>query len=113
MKLIRRSVAQMLRDAGTEMAWCGEWEAERKEVSEKQIEVQLGHRKIKSVTDLYAFFRPAYLRSVTRALESIIDAIISQVPEAFTLADEQPLGGEAIRTSTDKILPRRRSAPHN
>ena len=91
MKLIRRSIAQMLRDAGTEMAWSEDWRMEIRAVSEKQIEVQLGHRKIKSVTDLYAFFRPAYLSSVTRALESIIEAIINQVPNAFTLSSGLPL----------------------
>ena len=67
-KIIRRSIAQLLRDRG---------------VDEAELEVQLGHRRISSVTDLYAAFRPGYLASVTTAIEGIIDEVEAQAPGAF------------------------------
>ena len=85
MKLIRRSTAQLSRDAGTKRAWCREWRDSLHIVPSEEISVQLGHRKIDSVTDLYAMFDPDYLSNVTAAIEGIIDAIIEKVPLAFTL----------------------------
>lgn len=74
MKIIRRSIAQLLRDPA-------------RGVPTEQIELQLGHRRIDSVTDLYAAFDPAYLRDATRALEAIIDEIETRVPGAFHRKD--------------------------
>ena len=85
MKLIRRSIAQLARDAGTKRAWCREWRDPLRIVPSEEISVQLGHRKIDSVTDLYAMFDPDYLANVTAAIEGIIDAIIEKVPLAFSL----------------------------
>lgn len=86
MKLIRRSIAQMLRDAGTKRAWCDDWRDRSRKVPSEEIELQLGHRKIKNVSDLYAKFDPEYLEHATLALEGIIDAIIVRVPSAFELS---------------------------
>ena len=72
MKLIRRSVAQLLRE---------------RDVPAEQLELQLGHRRMDSVTDLYAAFHPAYLREATKALEVIIDEIEARVPGAFLRSD--------------------------
>jgi len=69
-KLIRRSIAQLLRDPA-------------RAVPTEQLELQLGHRRLDSVTDLYAAFDPAYLRAATAALEAIIDEIEALVPGAF------------------------------
>ena len=85
MKLVRRSVAQLLRDAGTPQAWSPKWREPARKVPSEQIEVQLGHRVINSITDLYAVFDPDYQREATSALEAIIDAIIERVPAAFEL----------------------------
>ncbi len=74
MKLWRRSVAQLLRDPA-------------RNVPSEQIELQLGHRKLDSVSDLYAGFDPAYLRDSTAAIEAIIDEIESLVPSAFHRSD--------------------------
>jgi hypothetical protein len=73
-KLIRRSVAQLLRDP-------------KHAVPAEQLELQLGHRRLDSVTDLYAAFDPAYLREATTALENIIDEIEARVPGAFHRSD--------------------------
>lgn len=70
LKLWRRSIAQLLRHPS-------------RKVPSEQIEIQLGHRRIDSVTDLYAGFDPAYLREATAALEAIIDEIESLVPGAY------------------------------
>jgi len=94
MKLIRRSIAQLLRDAGTVRGWNGEWRKVEYRVVREDIELQLGHRRIKSMTDIYAPFEPDYLAAVTKALEAIIDAIIQRVPGAFTLSPGKPLHGE-------------------
>lgn len=69
-KLIRRSGAQLLRDPA-------------RKVPTEQIELLLGHRKIDSVTDLYAAFDPVYLADATRALEALIDEIEIKAPGAF------------------------------
>jgi hypothetical protein len=90
MKLVRRSVGQLLRDAGTPRAWSKEWRDPARKVPSEQIEVQLGHRVIDSVTDLYAGFDPDYQSAATAALETIIDAIIERCPAAFAAA---PGGG--------------------
>ena len=84
LKLIRRSIAQLLRDAGTPRAWHPKWRKPSKKVPSEQIEVQLGHRAIDSVTDLYSAFDPDYQNEATMALEAIIDAIIERCPTAFS-----------------------------
>lgn len=83
LKLIRRSVAQLLRDAGTPRAWSPEWCSSGRKIPSDQISVQLGHRVIDSVTDLYAAYDPDYQRETTEALEAIIDAITTLCPAAF------------------------------
>lgn len=72
MKLIRRSVAQLLRDRG---------------VPDPEIELQMGHRRLKGTTDLYAPFKPEHLAKVTREIEAIIDEIEKLVPGAFYRSD--------------------------
>lgn len=67
-KLVRRSIGQLLRDRG---------------VPETEIELQLGHRRISATTDLYAAFRPEHLANATREIENIIDEIEALVPGAF------------------------------
>lgn len=93
MKLIRRSVATLVRHAGTPKAWNSEWQSEGLRVSESDLEVQLGHRVIKSTSDRYAPSEPDYLFTVKRAIEGIIDAIIERVPDAFVLSGAAPLAG--------------------
>lgn len=83
MKLIRRSVAQLLRDAGTPRAWSEDWRDPTRKVPQEQIELQLGHRAQDSVTDLYAAFDPHYLSAATLALDGIIAAIEEFCPAAF------------------------------
>ena len=68
MKLIRRSVAQILRDRG---------------VPSDELELMMGHRKLDAVTDLYAAFRPEHLANALAALETVIDEIEGFVPGAF------------------------------
>lgn len=68
MKLLRRSMAQLVRERGG---------------SAEEVEMQLGHRKIDSVTELYAPFQPDYLAGSTAAIEAIIDEIEALVPGAF------------------------------
>ena len=72
MKLIRRSMAQLLRDRG---------------VVDDQIELQLGHRKLDSVSELYAPFKPDSLQAALTAIEAVIDDIEAQVPGAFRRTD--------------------------
>lgn len=79
-KLIRRSVAQLLREPA-------------RGVPTEQLELQLGHRRIDSVTDLYAAFDPAYLADCTRAIERLIDEIETLAPGAFHRKDT---GGGAV-----------------
>lgn len=67
-KLIRRSVAQLLRDRG---------------VPDGEIELLMGHRQMKATTDTYAAFKPEYLANATREIEAIIDEIEALVPGAF------------------------------
>ncbi|MEO5937455.1 MAG: hypothetical protein ABIQ43_00425 [Sphingomonas sp.] len=94
MKLVRRSIAQLLRDAGTPRAWSPKWRKPSKKVPNEQIEVQLGHRVIDSVTDLYSAFDPDYQHEATLALEAIIDAIIERCPAAYSIP---PTSSEALR----------------
>jgi hypothetical protein len=87
MKIMRRSIAQLLRDPA-------------RGVPTEQLELQLGHRRIDSVTDLYAAFDPAYLSAATAAIEAIIDEVETLAPGAFH------------RTNTGdgaKIIPMRRT----
>ncbi len=79
-KLIRRSVAQLLRDPA-------------RKVPTEQLELQMGHRRMDSVTDLYAAFDPAYLADCTRAIEGLIDEIETLAPGAFHRKDT---GGGAV-----------------
>lgn len=72
MKLIRRSVAQLVRDRG---------------VPDETLELQLGHRALDSVSELYAPFKPDYLASALTAIESIIDEIEARVPGSFHRSD--------------------------
>ena len=89
MKLIRRSIGQLLRDAGTPRAWSEEWRDPALKVPGEQIEVQLGHRVIDSVTDLYAAFDPDYQHAATKALGGIIDAISELCPAAFASGERK------------------------
>lgn len=77
MKLIRRSVAQLLRD---------------RRVPAEEIELMMGHRKLDAVTDLYAAFRPEHLSNAVTALEGIIDEIEGFVPGAFHRKDTGQTG---------------------
>lgn len=86
MKLIRRSIAQLIRDAGTKRAWSDAWCDQSRRVPPDEIELQLGHRKLNNVSDLYAMFDPDYLEHSTAAIEGIIDAIIESVPFAFVIS---------------------------
>lgn len=72
-KLIRRSMAQLARDSRL--------------IPNEQIELQLGHRVIDSVTDLYAAFDPAYLAEATAWTEGLIDRLEARVPGAFRRID--------------------------
>ena len=85
MKLIGRSIAQLVRDAGTKRDCSDEWRDRIRKVPSEEIAFQLGHRKIDSVSDLYAMFDPDYLENVKAAIEGIIYAIIEKVPLAFTI----------------------------
>lgn len=67
-KLVRRSMAHLLRQRG---------------VPVEQVETMLGHRKIDSVSELYAPFDPNYCVGAKVAIEAIIDEIESAVPNAF------------------------------
>lgn len=92
MKIVRRSIAQMLRDAGTPRAWSDHWRAPERKVPTDQIELQLGHSEIDSVTDLYAAFDPDYLSQATAAIEGIIDSIEALCPGAFHRSDTGEAG---------------------
>ena len=83
MKLIRRSIAQLLRDTGTPRAWSPQLRKPSRKVPSEQIEVQLGHAVIDSVTDLYADFDADYQHQATAALEALIDEIERRCPGAF------------------------------
>jgi integrase len=69
-KLIRRSMAKLLRDRG---------------VDREEVEMMLGHRRMDSTTEIYAPFDPAYLAGAVTAIETIIDEIEALTPGAFAL----------------------------
>lgn len=71
-KLVRRSVANIIRGRLHDM-----------EKAEDELEVFLGHRVIDSVSELYAPFSPAYLRTVKGIIEGLIDEIEAGAPGAF------------------------------
>ena len=73
MKLIRRSMADIIR--GRLLA------AGR---SEDELSVFLGHRKIRSVSELYAPFNPGYLNNVRAVIEEIADEIKAGCQGAFS-----------------------------
>lgn len=53
MKLIRRLVAQLIRDAGTKRAWFDDWRGSSRQLPIDEIELQLGHQKLANTSDLY------------------------------------------------------------
>jgi integrase len=71
-KLIRRSMAKLLRDRG---------------VDREEVEMMLGHRRMDSTTEIYAPFDPSYLGGAVAAIEDIIGEITALVPNAFALPD--------------------------
>jgi hypothetical protein len=71
MKLVRRSMAKLLRDRLPK----GDW---------TEVELFLGHSKFDSVSDLYAPFDPSYCAVAREEIERIIDEIEVLVPGAFT-----------------------------
>ena len=71
MKLIRRSMAKLLRDRLPKADWV-------------DVELFLGHSKFDSVSDIYAPFDPSYCAAARREIEAIIDEIEALVPGAFT-----------------------------
>ena len=70
MKLIRRSVANLVRAELPQEAW-------------GELEMFLGHARFDDVSDLYAPFSPDYLRRALAAIEGIVARIESLVPGAF------------------------------
>jgi hypothetical protein len=71
MKLIRRSMADNVRDRLPTEAW-------------GELEIWLGHDRFDDVSELYAPFRPDYLRRALVVINAIIDEIEAAVPSAFT-----------------------------
>jgi hypothetical protein len=83
MKLIRRSMAKLLRDRLPKAHWV-------------EVELVLGHSKFDSVSDIYAPFDPSYCAAARRELETIFDEIEARVPGAFTgLAPDSAKNGTA------------------
>lgn len=70
MKLIRRSMAKLLRDRLPKADW-------------PEIEMFLGHDRFDSTSDIYAPFDPHYLGAARAEIERIIDEIILLAPRAF------------------------------
>jgi hypothetical protein len=68
MKLLRPSMGQLVCYRG---------------VPDGQLELQMGHRRLSSVTDLYPAFRAEYLDAATEAIEAILDDIETMAPGAF------------------------------
>lgn len=82
MKLIRRSMAKLLRDKLPASDW-------------PEIEIFLGHRKFEEISALYAPDRPDYLAKARAGIEAIIEEIEAFVPLAFTgLAPEKEVARE-------------------
>jgi hypothetical protein len=75
MKLIRRSIANLVRQRLPQEAW-------------GELEMFLGHAKFDGVSDLYAPFRPDYLRRALATMEEIIDELERLVPGAFSAKSE-------------------------
>ena len=73
MKLIRRSMADLIR---ARLVAAGK--------SDEQLSVFLGHRKISSVSELYAPFNPGYLNNVRAVIEEIADEIEIGCQGAFS-----------------------------
>lgn len=71
-KLVRRSVAKIMRDRlGQEPSKIAE------------LEIMLGHRRIDSVSELYAPFDPSYCASILAEIEALIEEIEDLAPGAF------------------------------
>ena len=79
MKLVRRSIANLVRQRLPQEAW-------------GELEMFLGHDKFDDVSDLYAPFQPDYLSRALRAIESVIDEIEAIVPGAFQVSDKTSSG---------------------
>ena len=69
-KLIRRSMAKLLRDRLPKRDW-------------PEIEMMLGHDKFDQTSDIYAPFDPDYLAAAKAEVERIIGEIESLAPGAF------------------------------
>lgn len=74
-KLIRRSVANIVRSRLPQEAW-------------GELEMFLGHDRFDDVSDLYAPFSPTYLRRALAVIEEITGEIEASVPGAFS-ADQK------------------------
>jgi len=74
MKLVRRSVANIVRERLPQEAW-------------GELEIWLGHDRFDDTSDLYAPFRPDYLRRALAVVEGLIDEIEALVPGAFRDSD--------------------------
>ena len=73
MKLVRRSIANVVRSRLPQEAW-------------GELEMFLGHDRFDDVSDLYAPFRPDYLRRALAVVDEIIEEIEAAVPGAFVVA---------------------------
>ena len=71
MKLIRRSMAKLLRDRMLKLDW-------------PEIELFPGHDKFGNTSDIYAPFDPSYCASARQEIERITDQIEALAPRAFT-----------------------------
>lgn len=71
MKLIRRSMAKILRDRLPKSDW-------------PEISMMMGHAEFDQTTDIYAPFSPDYLGAARAEIERIIDEIESLCPGAFS-----------------------------
>jgi hypothetical protein len=74
MKLIRRSMAKLLRDRLEPGHWA-------------EITMFMGHRVFEATSDIYAPFDPSYLGHAREAIEAIISEIEALVPGAFHRTD--------------------------
>lgn len=73
MKLVRRSMANIVRSRLPQEAW-------------GELEMFLGHDRFDDVSDLYAPFRPDYLRRALAVIDEVIEEIEAAVPGAFAAA---------------------------
>ncbi|NYD89215.1 hypothetical protein [Sphingomonas melonis] len=76
-KLIRRSMADLLRRRLPQEAW-------------GEIEIFLGHDRFDDVSGLYAPLRPDYLRRALAAIDEIVAEIDDLVPGAFPPPSSKP-----------------------